>query len=87
VGVYFDYFRAADDEQATATRELPGGPLVGDAASQLDGVSTKGVFPDPHLEQLVAHAQRLPYEGGRGRAGSCGHRPTPRPRPTRCRCG
>jgi hypothetical protein len=64
VGVYFDYFRAADDEQATATRELPGGPLVGDAASQLDGVSTKGVFPDPHLEQLVAHAQRVPYERG-----------------------
>jgi hypothetical protein len=25
-------------------------------------VATKGVFPDPHLEQLVAHALRVSYE-------------------------
>jgi hypothetical protein len=64
VGVYFDYFRATDDDQATGTHELPGGPLAGDAPARLDGVSTKGVFPDPHLEQLVAHASGVPYERG-----------------------
>jgi hypothetical protein len=64
VGVYFDYFRAADDDEAQRTHELPGGPLAGDAAPRFDGVSTKGVFPDPHLEQLVAHVSRVPYERG-----------------------
>ena len=63
MGVYFDYFRAGDDDHALETHELVGGPLA-DAVAQFDGISTKGVFPDPHLEQLVAHASRVPYERG-----------------------
>jgi hypothetical protein len=64
VGVLFDYFRAEDDARARATRELLGGPLSADAMPAFDGVATKGVFPDPHLEQLVAHVARVPYERG-----------------------
>ena len=62
MGVYFDYFRADGDEQATGTRELPGGPLAAGAGTWFDGVSTKGVFPDPHLDQLVARADGVSYE-------------------------
>jgi len=64
VGVYFDYFRAADDDEALETRALLGGPLAEAAAKRFDGFSTKGVFPDPHLEELVARVRRVPYERG-----------------------
>ena len=64
MGVYFDYFRAADDDQARATRELVGGPLGGNPTALFDGVSTKGVFPDPHLEELIARASGSPYTRG-----------------------
>ena len=62
MGVYFDYFRAADDAQARATHEILGGPLTEGAS--YDGVATKGIFPDPHLELLVAHVLGVPYERG-----------------------
>ena len=62
MGVYFDYFRATDDDQARATHEILGGPLAEGAA--YDGVATKGIFPDPHLELLVAHVLDVPYERG-----------------------
>ena len=62
MGVYFDYFRAENDDDAIGTRSRPGGPLADSAAAPFDGFATKGVFPDPHLEQLVAHALRVSYE-------------------------
>jgi hypothetical protein len=64
MGVHFDYFRAEDDAQARASHELLGGPLGIDAADRFDGVATKGVFPDPHLELLVAHVSRVEYARG-----------------------
>ncbi|HET6167400.1 MAG TPA: hypothetical protein VFE07_11285 [Marmoricola sp.] len=64
MGVYFDYFRAADDDVARATHELVGGPLGDDPSGPFDGVSTKGVFADPHLEQLIARASGTPYTRG-----------------------
>jgi hypothetical protein len=66
MGVYFDYFRAADDDAARATHVLAGGPMAADPgqSAAFDGVETKGVFPDPHLEQLVALATGTPYERG-----------------------
>jgi hypothetical protein len=77
MGVYFDYFRAADDDAARATHELVGGPLTtgpGEVGA-FDGVGTKGIFPDPHLEQLVARAANVPY--GRGLRTSWGLWPPP----------
>lgn len=66
MGIYFDYFRAADDDAARATRTLTGGPLAtaGAQLGQFDGVGTKAIFPDPHLEQLAALAADRPYERG-----------------------
>jgi hypothetical protein len=66
MGVYFDYFRATDDGIARDTHSLANSPLnslTGERPA-LDGVSTKGIFPDPHLEQLLAIAQGRPYERG-----------------------
>ena len=65
MGVYFDYFRAEDDDQARATHATAGGPLAESTTSAaFDGVSTKGVFPDPHLEELAARASGVPYARG-----------------------
>ena len=66
MGVYFDYFRAADDDSASATHELAGGPSGTRAPGEglLDSFETKSVFPDPHVEQLVALARGVPYERG-----------------------
>ena len=66
MGVYFDYFRAADDGIARDTYSLVAGPLNSFTGERppLDGISTKGIFPDPHLEQLLAIAQGRPYERG-----------------------
>ena len=66
MGVYFDYFRAADDDIARDTHTLVSGPLTARSGQRpaVDGVSTKGIFPDPHLEQLLAIAQGRPYERG-----------------------
>jgi hypothetical protein len=62
LGVYFDYFRAADDEVAIGTRVLTGGPSA--AHESFDSFETKAVFPDPHLELLVALAAGVPYQRG-----------------------
>ena len=64
MGVYFDYFRAADDDAARETRTVAGGPLHAPPGGELlfHGVATKAVFPDPHLPQLVALARGVPYE-------------------------
>lgn len=66
MGVYFDYFRAADDDAARETHTLFGGPLHAppDGEQPFDGVATKAVFPDPHLPQLLALARGVPYERG-----------------------
>lgn len=72
MGVYFDYFRAADDDVARQTRTLASGPT-----DSLDGVSTKGIFPDPHLEQLLAISQGRPYERGPSTSTSTGLWPPP----------
>ncbi len=65
MGVYFDYFRCADDESATATHELPAGPSGAVAEhGSLDSFETKSVFPDPHVEQLVALSLSVPYARG-----------------------
>ncbi|WP_207556112.1 hypothetical protein [Intrasporangium flavum] len=63
MGVYFDYFRAADDETARATHGRVGGPLhAADGGNPpFDGVATKGIFHSPHLEQLVTLAQGAPF--------------------------
>ncbi|WP_457255223.1 hypothetical protein [Pedococcus sp. P5_B7] len=61
MGIYFDYFRAADDDAAIATKGLAGGPLN---PATYDGFSTKGVFPDPHLEELLALSEDRAYERG-----------------------
>lgn len=66
MGVYFDYFRAADDDAARQTHTLPGGPLHAEPGkpAPFDGVPTKAVFPDPHLEQLLALAAGTAYARG-----------------------
>ena len=66
MGVYFDFFRVQDDDAAVATRTFPAGPL-GPGPGQdagIDGCATKSVFPDPHLELLVALAAGTPYDPG-----------------------
>lgn len=66
MGVYFDFFRAEHDGAALTTRAYPTGPL-GPGPQQeagFDGCQTKSIFPDPHLEQLIAHASHVPYERG-----------------------
>ena len=66
MGVYFDFFRAENDEAAVRTRTFETGPL-GPGPGQdagIDGCETKSVFPDPHLEILVALAAGVPYERG-----------------------
>lgn len=64
MGVYFDYFRAADDETARATHARSGGPLhaEGEGNPPFDGVPTKGIFSSPHLEQLVTLARGVPFD-------------------------
>jgi hypothetical protein len=65
MGVYFDYFRAADDESARGTHLLLGGPLhpAEDGADiPFDGVATKAIFYTPHLEQLVGLATGHPFD-------------------------
>lgn len=66
MGVYFDYFRAPDDDAAQETHTLAGGPLHASEGGEqpFDGVPTKAVFPDPHLPQLVAVARGVPYQRG-----------------------
>lgn len=65
MGVMVDYFRSVSEDAARETRHLAGGPL-GTAGQQagFDGVETKGVFPDPHLELLLAAAAGVAYERG-----------------------
>jgi hypothetical protein len=66
MGVYVDYFRATNDSIARDTHALVNGPLnsVSGETPAFDGVSTKGILPDPHLEELLAIAQGRPYERG-----------------------
>ena len=64
MGVYFDYFRAADDETARETHARFGGPLHAENGGNIpfDGVATKGIFYSPDLEQLVTLARGLPFD-------------------------
>ena len=64
MGIYVDYFRAADDKVARRTHLLPGGPLHAEPGRLIpfDGVATKGILPDPHLVQLVALAGETSVE-------------------------
>lgn len=66
MGVYFDFFRAENDEAALRTRTFEAGPLDPGRGQDagIDGCQTKSVFPDPHLELLVAFAAGSPYERG-----------------------
>ncbi|MGZ4587766.1 MAG: hypothetical protein ACXVX9_08170 [Mycobacteriaceae bacterium] len=64
MGVYFDYFRAADDETARNTHARFGGPLhaENDGNTPFDGVATKRIFYSPHLEQLVGLSRGMPFD-------------------------
>jgi hypothetical protein len=60
MGVLFDYFRAPDAKTAARAMELPGGPLLPEAA--FDGVEAKRIDPRVVLGQLVAFIRGVPWD-------------------------
>ena len=54
------YFSASDDNEAIRANDIPGGPDPD--ASGFTSIHEQGVLASPHLWELTALAQGIPYE-------------------------